>query len=966
MTQVTARTTRLVRAPDLAAFRHEAVALACEGTAADVGDRLVVVPTRAAAAYLTRAIERRLLGEDQALLLPAFVTRAELHRRLAERLPGELRQLGNPEREVLMAVACRRAIRDGAVPPFQLRPGLVGEIVDFFDTLHRNLKPVDAFERLALGALEPGAGDDRGAERLIHQTRFLAAAFRHFERLCEETGAPDEHRLRAMLIREPSPRPWRHVVLAVGDRAGDEYGLFAADWDLLARLPGLERIDVLATDATIAGAFHERIHHVLPGIEETRADSAAPSPSPRLLVPPGGASVHPARDREDEVAGFARWVRHERLPLEDTALVVRRPLPYAYITREVLRSAGVPLQMWDTLPLAAEPFAAAIDLVFACVVRNCARGPAVELLRSPHFNSGLPPRSIARLERALSEAGYAGGLDALEVLLRTWEQVAPERSDVLLEGARVLRTVAAELAPLREPAPCHLHLDRVLAFIQARECLPAAGDPLRPRLLRGRAAILSVLTGLRDAHARFDEEAVDFETVAALVKRSIEARTFAPRTGEGGVHLIDAGSARFGDFAHVQLAGLVDGEWPENPRRNIFYPPFLLRDLGWPPESERLDAARAAFTDLLRLPSEQLVMSTFSLEGDAPVSVSTLVDLAAASGLDSRECTIPQDRIFEQEAVALDPVDMRPLGAAARAAVCRRIEAAARPGRRAGATSGHRASAYSVSSLERYQDCPFKFFAANVLRIPEPSDDRARAPRLRGQFLHQLFQRFFEVWEARGGGTVTVGRIDEARALFEEVAAPVLAELPEAETALERAALFGSAVSPGTVDLVLGLEASGPEAVLERRLEYPLKGEFSLGSDDGRRVALRGVADRIDLLAGRRLRVIDYKSGVAPNPKRALQVPIYALCALEDLGEGDGNWTVHEAMYVAFSGRRSLVPVVDAGADPDPPLAAARDRLHAVLDGVERGEFPPRPHDIRICSYCAYPSVCRKDYVGDE
>ena len=41
-------------------------------------------------------------------------------------------------------------------------------------------------------------------------------------------------------------------------------------------------------------------------------------------------------------------------------------------------------------------------------------------------------------------------------------------------------------------------------------------------------------------------------------------------------------------------------------------------------------------------------------------------------------------------------------------------------------------------------------------------------------------------------------------------------------------------------------------------------------------------------------------------------------------------------------------------------------RLLDIVDGIERGEFPPRPYEPRICSYCAYPSVCRKDYVGDE
>lgn len=966
MTPVTARTTRLVRAADLGAFRHAAVALACQGTAADIRDRLVVVPTRAAAAYLTRAIERRLLGEDEALVLPAFATRAELHGRLAERLPRDLPRLDDAERAVLMGVACRLAVVDGAVPPFQLRPGLIGEILDFFDTLHRHLKPVDAFDRLALGALEPGAGDDRGAERLVQQTRFLATAFRHFERLCEEAGAIDEHRLRMILIVEPCPRPWRHVVLAVSDRARDAYGLFAADWDLLARIPGLERLDVLATDATVAGAFHERVHQLLPGIEEARVEPAGPSPSPRLLVPSGGACVHPARDREEEIAGFARWVRRERLPLEETALVVRRPLPYAYITREVLRSAGVPLQMWDALPLAAEPFAAAMDVVFACVARNFARGPAIELLRSPHFRFGLPLRSIAVLDRALSEAGYAGGVDALERLIRQWETAGTAGpSHAALEAARGLRAVAGEMAPLCEPAPFHAQIDRLLAFLAVHERLPAVGDPLRSRLLRGRAAILSILTSLRDAHARFDRTAVDIEAVAALVKRWIEVRTFAPRTGEGGIHLVDAETARFGDFAHVQLAGLVDGEWPESPRRNIFYPPFLLRDLGWPAESERLDASRAAFTDLLRLPSAQLMVTTFLLEGDALVAASPLVDGVATCGLDSRECTVPLERIFEHEALVLDPVETRYFDEAMRAAARRRVSAALEPRRRSGMTSGYRAPAYSVSALERYQDCPFKFFAANVLRLAEPPDDQRRSPRLRGRFLHQLFQRFFEVWEARGGGTVTVDRIDEARALFEEVAAPVLASLPDAEGALERAALFGSAVSPGAVDVVLGLEASRAEEVLERRLEYPLEGEFLLG-DEGRVAPLKGVADRIDLLAGRRLRVIDYKSGVAPDARRALQVPVYALCALERLADGGRTWAVHEATYVAFSGSRPLVPVVAAGADPNRPLGEARSRLYAVLDGIARGDFPPRPHDPRICSYCAYPSVCRKDYVADE
>jgi ATP-dependent helicase/nuclease subunit B len=287
-----------------------------------------------------------------------------------------------------------------------------------------------------------------------------------------------------------------------------------------------------------------------------------------------------------------------------------------------------------------------------------------------------------------------------------------------------------------------------------------------------------------------------------------------------------------------------------------------------------------------------------------------------------------------------------------------------------GSTAGHAAPTLSLTSLERYQDCPFKFFAADVLRLEEvPEDEQTLSPKARGRFIHEVFERFFEEWERREGGAITSDRLDDARALFEATAAPLLGQLPESEAGLERARLFGSAIAVGMADVVLGLEASRPAAeIRERWLEHRFDGEFSLGVAGGRRVGLRGVADRIDLLAGDRLRVVDYKSGYAPDVKRALQVPVYALCAQETLAARDGRtWSVDEASYVAFTGKRSVVPVIKEGtADPQPILASARERVLAVLEGVGRGAFPPRPFDPRMCVYCAYAAVCRKDYVGDE
>ncbi len=171
------RTTRLVRAADLRSFRNALVALATDGSPLDARDRLVIVPTRAASLHLMRTIEDRMSARS-AVILPDFITRAELHERLFERIgspedlaarkasPYTVAPYTNEEREALLAAACRAAIEAGADPPFRVRPGLVAAMLEFFDSLKRHQKSVDDFERLTMGRLDGGAAGDRGADRL--------------------------------------------------------------------------------------------------------------------------------------------------------------------------------------------------------------------------------------------------------------------------------------------------------------------------------------------------------------------------------------------------------------------------------------------------------------------------------------------------------------------------------------------------------------------------------------------------------------------------------------------------------------------------------------------------------------------------------------------------------------------------------------------------------------------------------
>ena len=128
-------------------------------------------------------------------------------------------------------------------------------------------------------------------------------------------------------------------------------------------------------------------------------------------------------------------------------------------------------------------------------------------------------------------------------------------------------------------------------------------------------------------------------------------------------------------------------------------------------------------------------------------------------------------------------------------------------------------------------------------------------------------------------------------------------------------------------------------------------------------MTLRSKADRIDLLQDGTLRIVDYKTGRAPEKKRSLQLPIYGVCAQQALdGRHGRSWTVSRAGYIAFKEKTPFTELQN----PAKALAEGQASLLTVVDAIERGEFPVRPDEPFLCNWCPYPGVCRKDYVGDE
>jgi RecB family exonuclease len=987
---ISPRQTTLVRAPELRTFRRaiaEAILAGQDGSLSAVGAQAVLVPTKAAGDLLRRTLDGHPVDLEKGSFGSAeILTRDELYERLHSGggVPGRLTAF---EREVLLRQAARAAAAGGAAPPFRLRPGLIVQMLAFYDELHRRGRTLEAFERLMLDALEPSAEIDRGAARMLEQTRFLLGAFREYEARAAATSRLDEHALRRLALSGAGRSPFVHVIVTIGDRIADPHGLWTADFDLLARLPALERLDVIATERTLASGYHQRLHDLLPGIEE-RTVERVEAGNPVLIVPNDSESrLFLVRDREVELADAARTVKQRfragALSSPDRfAVIFQRPLPYLYLARHVLADARMAFQATDELPLAGEPLAAALDLVLSFVTSGFTRATGIALLRSPHLwlvaynvqmdregssTPGQPPepREIAALERALLEARFVGGLSALEACA-TELRGAPERAmGPMIRAAR-------ELSPVPEASTASEQIGLLAAFMRAHE--PPSPDVMGDRHARARGAILGALDALSSAHASHDDSPLEIEELAGTIRRWIESQTFSPRTGTRGVQLAEAHAARYGDFDEIRIVGLVESDWPERLGRNVFYPASLLNQLGWTPDPDRLAGARAAFQDLLRLPAVRTSASAFTLEDDAIVAVSPFVEeLDAADLIVQREKASDGFRMFVHEALSDDPVAEAVVGgAAAEWLAARRARTPASDPRYRGYIGARAPDGYGVNAVEQYVACPFKYFATTVLDLEEEKEDEPGLTRLeRGQFVHEVLCDFFRAWQEAGRGAITLENLPHAVEEFTRIAEAKLATLPPTERALERTHLLGSAAASGLAGRAFAFELERRVPVVERLLEHRLEGSFTFSDGERRRqVRVRGKADRIDVLPDRSIRVIDYKLRRAPNPKRALQLPIYGVAAVQALESSrGGSWRLEEAGYVAFGERQAFVRLggrQGAAGKMAEAVDAGQTLFLDVVDAIERGEFPVRPEEPFRCRFCAYPSVCRKDYVGDE
>jgi len=506
-----------------------------------------------------------------------------------------------------------------------------------------------------------------------------------------------------------------------------------------------------------------------------------------------------------------------------------------------------------------------------------------------------------------------------------------------------------------------------------------------------------------------------------------------------GVRLLDVWSSRALSFPVVVLPGLNHGLWPRPESRHLLDTPDNRSELQAAgllvtTREEQLAEERFLFYMAVTRASQQLILSRPATDDEGRPQLAsafwhelqrlatgaegppTIIEFSAndvdlkpdeaASREELRRVVFARLTSGTKHSVgllgALLGVDPTTPATLASCAVIHERESQAPFGRFDGVLSSPEILAqlaaefpaqhvFSISRLEDFVQCPFRFLAITVLglesrELPEEYFLEADV----GDIYHEALCRFYQGRLAAGQSRLTevppevlhremndvVRQVFATREATGEGGLPAMWRIQQEEI---------QHCLSDYIDEELARCLESLWAVEPRFLEWafgavPRRGEESSATTDPLMIAspygpvrVRGRVDRVDLLVGSTgpegLAVIDYKSGSQPSglagridAGQALQVPLYLMAVQAALSPSLGAPAVQGSYY--YLRDLTVYAALDAlGSDKKAArFAAVMDAVQhtivSVIDQVRKGCFPPTPSD-GCPAWCEFRSICR-------
>ena len=266
-------------------------------------------------------------------------------------------------------------------------------------------------------------------------------------------------------------------------------------------------------------------------------------------------------------------------------------------------------------------------------------------------------------------------------------------------------------------------------------------------------------------------------------------------------------------------------------------------------------------------------------------------------------------------------------------------------------------AALSATCGDRLMECPYVFFARDILKLESADADAAPSPALLGQAAHKALREFARAETDETDPEKIRRRLD---AILEELAGR--GNRPGFRLTLRRWRARAGVFAEWEAER---RQAGWRTVKSEFNMRLPLR----LAGDA--EVILRGRADRVDR-NGDASAIVDYKTGATPTRKEldhgeVPQLPLYAamLAAVENGAAPE--WLLCRP-FPRRDERAALAPPSGGGDAAERSRFAARalERLRGAFSAMLSGAELPASGAPAACARCAMRGLCRRDHWARE
>lgn len=739
-------------------------------------------------------------------------------------------------------------------------------------------------------------------------------------------------------------------------------------------------------------------------------------------------------NRTKEVRFIARYIKEKVLnkeaELRDFCVCFPSISKYSSLVSEIFEEYGIPYNLSPGAKLARIPSIRAVELWLSLVESDFERAYFLRILINPYLNVALiaPEKNRPRVDSLFNcirelrgGEGIASWIESLQQNIdankmklqrladgndysdEEKERRSPEEleRDVqehlkILSVFEKLKELAAKFAGEKTFNDFNKLLTKSLALMEFQKGIHFPKEEIPVSLYRRDVKALNQLNKILEEqnhlHQNIGDKPITFARFAEELRAALAETSFhADEPITEGVQILGRLEPRLFSFPYFILGGFLQGEMPHMAKISPFLDSEERRRIGMPSVADSMSSDRYLFYHYLRQTQKRMIITRPAFDNENPLLPSPILhELERVAALETvmqgKSATIYSEQEWQ-----------RARGDPAKTEADKNIQII--PDEKL-----KKWCLFSTTQLEKYAECPFKFFAEIVLRLSEPPSDKPDEELTnleRGIILHRVLFLFYREWTDKKKVPFTDEKsADEAARRLIEIAEVELKALPyndlfwdaEKEELLSSLKDFAQKEMgffekqgqyiPKFFEVVFGDVnlTQGSIDPISTKIPYTIKEE----SGD---IALRGKIDRIEV-CGDSFAVVDYKSGKKTKQLcdvregTSLQLAIYLLAAkaiLEkhlkrkmEMAAGifykvNAKEIKRDSQILLYEDRASL----GCGGKHKDSYCGTQEELEALLEGtknfikkyvngIREGSFPVKPHEkASRCDKCSFNAACR-------